>query len=68
VVAALHARSVESPLPLLVTATVAKASLCLWSLPRAAPGPHGGRGRLNPGSYLAYKICTKNRPAGYTLY
>ena len=40
-VAALHARSVESPLPLLVAATVAKASPCLWPLPRAAPGPHG---------------------------
>jgi len=50
VVAALHARSVESPLPLLVAATVAKASPCLWPLPRAAPGPDGGRGGLDPGS------------------
>ena len=40
-VAALHARSVESPLPLLVAATVAKASPCLWPLPRAARGPTG---------------------------
>ena len=49
-VAALHARSVESPLPLLVAATVAKASPCLWPLPPAALGPHGGRGGLDPGS------------------
>ena len=38
-VAALHARSVESPLPLLVAVTVAKASPCLWPLTWAAPGP-----------------------------
>ena len=49
-VAALHARSVESPLPLLVAAMVAKALPCLWLLLRAALGPHGGRGGLDPGS------------------
>ena len=40
-VAALHARSVESPLPLLVAATVAKASPCLWPLPGPPRGPTG---------------------------
>ena len=44
------ARSMESPLPLLVAVTVAKALPCLWPLLLAAPGPHGGRGGLDPGS------------------
>ena len=49
VVAALHARSVETPVPLLVTATVAKTLPCLWPLPWAAQGPHRCGGGLDPG-------------------